>query len=117
MNFPIRQFVILALLGVIAPPTSASDPQPTPEDVRFFETKIRPVLAENCFKCHGPQKHKAQLRLDSAEAFKKGGDSGKPLVVAGQPDESLLLRAVRHAEGVEKMPPEGKLKDAEIADL
>lgn len=117
MKLRIRPFAILALLCVIAQPAPASDPQPAPEDVRFFETKIRPVLAEKCHKCHGPQKQKAQLRLDTAEGFQKGGDSGNPLVVPGKPDESLLLRAVRHADGVEKMPPEEKLKDAEIADL
>ena len=49
-------------------------PTRTPEDVRFFETRIRPLLAEQCFKCHGPEKQKGDLRLDSAEAIKKGGD-------------------------------------------
>jgi mono/diheme cytochrome c family protein len=107
----------LALLGVVAPSARAADPQPTPDDVRFFETRVRPVLAEKCFKCHGPAKQKGDLRLDSAAAVKKGGDSGRALLVPGKPDESLLLRAVRHADGVEKMPPAGKLKDSEIADL
>src|SRR4051812_36866650 len=40
-------------------------PAPTPEQVRFFETQVRPTLAEHCFKCHGPDKQKANLRLDS----------------------------------------------------
>jgi mono/diheme cytochrome c family protein len=105
----------LALVFLTAPIAAADDP--TPEDVRFFEARVRPLLAERCFKCHGPEKQKGDLRLDSAGAVRKGGGSGKPLVVAGKPDESLLLRAVRHADGVEEMPPGGKLKDAEIADL
>ena len=105
-----------ALMGALAPPTRAAD-QPGAADVRFFETRIRPILAEKCFKCHGSQKQKSNLRLDSAQGIQKGGDSGQPLVVADQPDRSLLLRAVRHAEGVAKMPPDGKLKDNEIADL
>ena len=107
----------LVLPGLLARPAFAADPRPSPEDDRFFETRIRPVLADRCFECHGPEKQKAALRLDSAEAIRKGGDSGRPLVVPGKPDEGLLLRAVRHADGVEKMPPDGKLKEPEIADL
>src|SRR5688572_11490501 len=121
ISFPTDLFMNLrpwivpfAALTSLCAPARAADP--SPEDVRFFETRIRPLLAEKCFKCHGPAKQNAGLRLDSAEAVKKGGDSGRPLV-AGKPDGSLLLRAVRHAEGVEKMPPKEKLKDAEIADL
>jgi mono/diheme cytochrome c family protein/cytochrome c553 len=109
-------FAGLALLGVLARPAPAADP-PSAEDVRFFETRIRPLLAEKCFKCHGPNKQKGDLRLDSAEAVRKGGDSGKALAVPGKPDDSLLLRAVRHADGVEPMPPKEKLTAAEIADL
>jgi cytochrome c553 len=107
---------LLVLLCVVAPPVGAAD-KPTPDDLRFFETRVRPVLAEKCFKCHGPDKQKGDLRLDTAEAVKRGGGSGVPLVVPGKPDESLLLRAVRHADGVEAMPPGDRLKDAEIADL
>jgi mono/diheme cytochrome c family protein/cytochrome c553 len=106
-----------AILAIAATRTPAADPQPTADDVRFFETRIRPLLAEKCYKCHGPEKQKGQLRLDSAEGVKKGGDSGRALVIPAKPDESLLLRAVRHADGVEQMPPNAKLKDSEIADL
>src|SRR5205807_1932264 len=79
---------------------------PTPSDAEFFEKRVRPVLAENCFACHGPQKQKGGLRLDSAQALRQGGDSG-PVVVPGDQDKSLLLRAVRHA-GDLKMPPPPK---------
>jgi hypothetical protein len=82
-------------LACVTPPASADEP--TPEDSRFFETKVRPLLAAKCIKCHGPDKQKGDLRLDSAAAVARGGGSGKPLVVAGKPDESLLLQAVRHA--------------------
>ncbi len=91
--------------------------EPKPEDLRFFEMKIRPVLAENCFKCHGAEKQKGGLRLDRAEGIADGGVSGEPLVDAKKPESSTLMRAVRHADGVAKMPPSGKLTDAEIADL
>ena len=109
-----RLLAVLAFAGSAVPALAAS---PSPEDLRFFEAKIRPLLAENCFKCHGPQKQRGDLRLDSAEAFAKGGDSGNPLLDAKAPDESLFLRAIRHADGVEKMPPDRKLKESEIADL
>jgi cytochrome c553 len=105
----------LVLTFAVGAPASAADP--SPEDVRFFESRVRPLLADKCIKCHGPEKQKADMRLDSAAGVKKGGDSGKPLVNPGKPDESLLLQAVRHAEGVKPMPPNEKLKDSEIADL
>jgi cytochrome c553 len=84
----------------------------TPAD--HFEKKIRPLFLARCARCHGPEKSKGGLRLDAA-GIRKGGDSG-PVVVPGKPDESLLVRAVRH-DGDQKMPPRGKLKDQEIADI
>ncbi len=94
----------------------AADRTPTADEVRFFETRIRPLLAEHCFTCHGPKRQRSELRLDSADAIRKGGSSG-PVIVPGRPEQSLLIRAVRHARGVEKMPPKGKLDDRHIADL
>jgi hypothetical protein len=96
---------------------SAMLAQSPAEDVRFFETRVRPLLAERCFKCHGPAKHKGGLRLDSADAVKKGGHSGEPLFHPEKPDSGLFLRAVRHQDGVEAMPPDGKLEESEIAAL
>jgi cytochrome c553 len=107
--------LLLAAASLVAAPAAAADIKP--EDLRFFETKVRPLLAAKCLRCHGPEKEKGELRLDTAEGVKKGGGSGKPLVVNDKPDESLLLRAVRHADGVEPMPPDAKLADSEIADL
>jgi hypothetical protein len=99
-----------SLLTLVA--LSAAAP---PEDERFFENRVRPVLSEKCFACHGPKKQQAGLRLDSRAAVLAGGDSG-PAAVAGKPTESRLLKAVRH-DGELKMPPKGKLSDAEITDL
>ena len=89
------------------------------EDIEFFESRIRPVLAENCYKCHSAEaankgKLKGGLLLDSRDAIRKGGDSG-PAVVPGNVAESLLLKALRQ-EDIE-MPPKGKLPDAIIADF
>jgi hypothetical protein len=85
--------------------------------VEFFETKIRPVLAERCYKCHSAQakKHKGGLTLDTRAGLRKGGDSG-PAIVPGQAAESLLLKALRHGDDL-KMPPDGKLPGAVVADF
>jgi hypothetical protein len=86
----------------------------------FFEKKVRPVLVEHCYKCHSARAKKLRggLRLDLRAGWEKGGDSGKPAVVPGKPDESPLIRAVRHGDGVEAMPPnKPPLPDAVIADL
>ncbi len=85
------------------------------ERVAYFETKVRPLLAARCWTCHGAEKQKGGLRLDSSEALAKGGETG-PVVVAGDPDKSKLVEAVRYA-GDLKMPPKGKLTDADVAAL
>jgi mono/diheme cytochrome c family protein len=81
----------------------------------FFEAKIRPVLADNCFECHGAEKHKGGLRLDIRAAMLKGGDTG-PAIKPGKPGESPLIEAIRY-EGEVQMPPKKKLKSEEIAAL
>jgi cytochrome c553 len=89
---------------------------PTPHQIDFFESKIRPLLVNSCFDCHTSDE-KGGLRLDSREAVLTGGESG-PAIVPGDPDGSLLLKAVRHVQGISKMPRSApKLGDAEIAAL
>ncbi len=80
----------------------------------FFETKVRPVLAKNCYACHTDSRM-GGLRLDSAEGISKGGNSG-PAVVPGN-DDSLLLQAIRRTHQRIKMPPSGKLPDSDIAAI
>ena len=88
----------------------------TPGQIEFFETNIRPLLVERCFSCHSAKaaKLKAGLYMDSREALLKGGESGVA-IVPGKPDKSLIIAAVRY-ESYE-MPPDGKLRDEEIASL
>ena len=81
---------------------------------KFFEQSVRPLLAENCYSCHGDRKQKGGLRLDSLQAILKGGESG-PAVVPAKPDQSLLVEAINY-HGVE-MPPNGKLEPAKVAIL
>ena len=87
-----------------------------PAAVEFFEARVRPILVDQCVKCHGPKKQSSGLRLDSREAVLKGGDTG-PAVVPGKPEESLLIQAVAHTHDELKMPPTGKLPEAAVATL
>ena len=90
--------------------------RPTDAQVRFFEIRIRPLLAEHCFQCHGPDKHKGNLRLDSRTGLLAGGDLGAA-VTLDTPEQSLLLKAVAYKDDSLQMPPKGKLTDSQIADL
>ncbi len=82
----------------------------------FFETRIRPLLATNCYGCHTTAQS-GGLRLDSHEAIVKGGNAG-PAITLGQPDASLLIQAVSHTHERLKMPQgKPKLKDEEIEAL
>jgi hypothetical protein len=104
----------LVILAVVVSSTfSRAD-----DGIEFFEKKIRPVLVEHCYQCHAKdaKKQRGGLLLDSRAGIRKGGDTG-PAVVPGKPAESMLLKAVRHADPELKMPPKGKLPDAIIADL
>jgi hypothetical protein len=81
----------------------------------FFETTIRPLLAENCWNCHGSESQWSGLRLDSLQAMRAGGDSG-PAVVAGAPDDSLIVQAIEGTGGLQ-MPPNSPLSQAQINAL
>ena len=95
----------LSLLCQVALATGLAAAADTGE---FFETKVRPILANNCYRCH-TDSQMGGLRLDSADAMRKGGKSGPP-VMPGNPDESLLIQAIRQTHPRIKMPPGGKLK-------
>lgn len=87
------------------------------EDVEFFERRIRPVLVEQCFQCHGSTRPKGGLRLDHRQAILQGGDSG-PALIPGDAKESLLMKAIRHDDDPGyKMPPKKKLSDEQIKDF
>jgi hypothetical protein len=106
-----------ALLGP-ARLVSAEPPASLPSRAAeaFFETRVRPVLVTNCIKCHGGEKVRGGLRLDSRSALLKGGEQG-PAVVPGDPEKSLLVQAVRHTQDDLKMPPTRRLPAAEVEAL
>jgi hypothetical protein len=115
-----RVALLLGLVGLVTPHSlraaeGSAQPVATPQAAEFFEKKVRPVLAEHCFRCHGPKKQKAELRLDSRAAMLKGNDSG-PAIVPGNPNRSMLIQAIRYNTTV-KMPPPGKLPAPAIEAL
>ncbi len=85
------------------------------DDIAFFETRIRPLFAANCYACHTNSKM-GGLRLDSRESVLTGGNSG-PAIVVGNPEGSLLMQAVRRTHQTLKMPPTAQLKEEEVASL
>jgi hypothetical protein len=106
-------FLTLALAAGIAlaeTPAAASDAD------TFFEVRIRPILVESCFKCHGGAKTSHGLRVDSREALLRGGKSG-PAVVPGDAEKSLLIRAIRHTSDYLQMPPDKQLPERVVADF
>jgi hypothetical protein len=106
---------MFVVLVAVAPPCAAGEGRPSPEVVEFFEAKVRPVLAENCYSCHGPKRQQGGLRLDSRGDLLKGSDTG-PVVLPGAPEKSPLVRALAH-DGEIKMPPRGKLAPEAVAAL
>ena len=108
-------FFVVTLLLSSSSRGFCQDTTQNSEAERFFETNVRPVLIARCFKCHSEAMTKGGLRLDSSEGMQKGGETG-PVVIVGKPDESLLLQAVRHENGL-KMPPDGKLTEVQITGI
>ncbi len=113
MQFTASLVILILLAGGLpaAPPTVSR------EDAAFFETRVRPVLVRRCFDCHGPKTdNEAGLKLDSLASLLTGGRSG-PAIKPGNPDNSLLVLAIRHDPATPDMPPKSKLPLAEVADL
>ena len=107
--------VLVSALCLLAMQARAqAPPQRASVDDAFFETRVRPVLAVNCYGCHGPEKQANMLRVDSRESLLRGGKRGSALVPE-KPEESLLIQAVRH-QGLQ-MPLGGRLEDSEIDAL
>ncbi len=88
------------------------------DDLAFFEKRIRPLLVQKCYECHSAEAKELQgdLLVDSRATIRRGGTNG-PAVVPGDLEKSLLIQAVRYTKDDMQMPPDGKLSDAEIADL
>src|SRR5262245_59190885 len=121
----IKSIITMAVVGIFLTAslwraqTASPAQEPSREGLEFFEKKIRPALAENCYACHSEKSKKPQggLLLDSIEAMLKGGASGQPAIVPGDPEKSLLIRAIRQTDAKLQMPMGGKLPDQVIKDF
>ena len=105
--------IVVALASGLIPPSLADD-KSSEDGAAFFESKVRPILQGRCVDCHGGGKVKGGLDLSSLEGLLKGGDRG-PAVSRDEPSESPLIEAINHQDL--KMPPKGKLPQAQIDDL
>ena len=102
-----------------APDSAAPDSaEPHGKGVIFFESKVRPILAKHCYKCHSEQaaKLKGGLLLDSKAGWEMGGDSGDA-IIPGDVDGSLLIEAVRYEDSDMQMPPKYRLGENEVRIL
>ena len=109
--------LVLSSVATVAQERNAE--KPTPEGLKFFETKIRPVLVQRCYKCHSAAalkqgKLEGELQLDTRAGIRQGGETG-PAVIPGDTKGSALLGAIRH--DTFKMPPDTKLRAEVIADF
>ena len=92
---------------------------PAPDTVEFYNQRVQPIFANNCYRCHGGMNHRGGLHLDSREGMLKGGHDGA-VVVPGHPEKSLLIALIRHegpANDPMPMPPKSKISDADIATV
>lgn len=110
------RFAILVFVFLAAVPAHAGDAI-TPRGRAFFETRIRPVLVKQCYECHSAKAEKlgAKLLLDSRAGMLKGGESG-PVLVAGRPEQSLIVQSLRWEHDLE-MPPDEPLSEATVRDF
>lgn len=107
------RFLVAAALGVAAFAATAADidasklPPPSDKKGVTFDKDIKPLFERSCFKCHGAEKQKGKLRLDSLEATLKGGENGANIEKGSSAKSGLVASVARLIED-EAMPPEGK---------
>lgn len=102
--------------GRISGQSAVSDPAANPA---FYTGHVEPIFQANCYRCHAGLNHRGGLQLDSAAGISKGGHDGK-VIVPGHPEQSLLVKLIRHegpANDPMPMPPKSKLSDADIATI
>ncbi|MDV6031559.1 MAG: DUF1553 domain-containing protein [Phycisphaera sp. RhM] len=127
MKYVIVLAAAIAVAGCTTASSIAADILPTaptdgkqatkiaPEEEAFFESKIRPLLIEHCYECHSRQSGESsgELFVDAADSLRTGGTSG-PALVPGDPDASLMIKAIRYDDAEYEMPPTGKLDESEV---
>jgi cytochrome c553 len=111
---PVILLLLVSTVGCLI--TSSALAASDDDGHKFFETKIRPLFSKHCYRCHGAKKQESDLRLDSYEAMMEGGAAGIS-IVPDEPDESLLLTALKYVDDDLQMPPDKRLSDKQIADV
>lgn len=114
---------VAAIMGSGLRPHSTAQTSQTASDpaanAAFYTSRVQPILQTNCYRCHGGLNHRGGLMLDSPAGLMKGGHDGV-VIVPGHPEQSLLIKLIRH-EGPPNdpmpMPPKAKLSDADIATV
>jgi ankyrin repeat protein len=104
---------VLAVCLALATPVTAQTPAAAAETRVNYDTQIRPILAQHCYACHGPEAQQSGLRLDLRQAALRGGDYG-PVINPGNSAESKLIKRVINGDGGVQMPPTGPLSEDEI---
>src|ERR1051325_7992036 len=106
------RFIFVFALGAIVSSRAETD------DITFFREKIQPILEQRCFECHSHKsgKMKGGLTLDSRSGWESGGEQGA-VIVRGEPDKSLLIKAIRRTDPDFKMPPKTPLPQNEVSLL
>ena len=114
--------VTAATLALAVPTVRVSAASPKADDPgnpEFYTAKVLPILTDNCFRCHGGMNHRGGLSLQTHAGMMKGGHDGA-VVVPGHPEQSLLIKLIRHegpANDPMPMPPKSKLSDDDIATV
>ena len=112
---------VTAATLALALPAVHVDAQSAPDAAspEFYTQKVQPILQANCYQCHGGMNHRGGLSIATKAGLMKGGRDGVVLV-PGHPEDSLLIKLIRHegpAEDPMPMPPKSKLSDADIATV
>ncbi|MEZ6060616.1 MAG: DUF1549 domain-containing protein [Planctomycetaceae bacterium] len=111
--------IILIAAATVISAVSTAQQNSADDGIEFFEKRVRPILAEHCLHCHGPDEASGNLRLDSKSGWQRGGEAG-PAIVPGDPAASALIRAVSYEDPELRMPPPddgGRLSEQQIQDL
>ena|SRR5258708_4560196 len=98
---------VCVVTAIAAEPDLSKLPPPSDKKDLTYAKDIKPIFEKTCFKCHGPEKQKAKLRLDSLEAALKGSENGE-VILKGKSAKSTLVQAVGRLDDDSAMPPEGK---------
>lgn len=108
---------LAALLLLAAPPTRAADETQTDAEAVSYHKMVKPIFQAKCVGCHQPAKAKGKYVMTTFDALLKGGSSGDPAVIAGDPEKSYLVELITPLDGMAEMPAKGEPLSAAEIDL